>query len=505
MGSMIELQAVILEMIATGQTLEQTAKRLCSEVEALLPDVTCSVLTVDPAGLLHPLAAPSLPNAYCIALDGCSIGPLAGSCGTAAYLRQPVDVTDIATDERWAAFKHLALPLGLCACWSSPILNSQGIPIGSFAFYYRESRTATDVEREIVKKCLHLCVIAIERHERVVEHHRRAFNDGLTDLPNRAAFDAALASLRCEVPGSWALFVVDLDNLKTINDTFGHHAGDCLLEAASARIAETVRPNRTFRIGGDEFAIILVGTDVLHDLDATAERILLALETQTPCGEQVIVPRATIGGAVLSIGDSSAEQVRQNADFALYHAKESGRGGFVRYWPGIGTSMTRRLTAIRDVTAALRDDRIEAYYQPIVLLDTREIVGLEALCRMRVGDQIISASAFHEATTDAHVATELTSRMMALVAADVRAWRDLGIPFQHVGINVSSADMHGTVDGVLQSAFAAQGVPLKHVILEVTETVYLGHGDRVVQKAVGALRARASALRLMTSAPGMPR
>jgi EAL domain-containing protein (putative c-di-GMP-specific phosphodiesterase class I) len=80
--------------------------------------------------------------------------------------------------------------------------------------------------------------------------------------------------------------------------------------------------------------------------------------------------------------------------------------------------------------------------------------------------------------------------MMSLVAADVRTWLDLGIPFQHVGINVSSADMHGTVDRLLENAFAAEGVPLKHVILEVTETVYLGHGDRIVQKAVEAMRAK---------------
>jgi diguanylate cyclase (GGDEF)-like protein len=490
MHCLIELQAIILEMVATGETLERTAERLCSEVETLLPDVTCSVLTVDAAGLLHPLAAPSLPDAYSEALDGCSIGPLVGSCGAAAYLRQPVAVTDIATDERWTAFRDLALPLDLRACWSSPILNSRGLVLGTFAFYYRERRTATDFEREIVRKCLHLCIIAIERHERVVEHRRRAFNDALTGLPNRAAFDAALASLRCDVPGSWALFVVDLDNLKTVNDTFGHHAGDCLLKEASARLSEAIFPNRIFRIGGDEFAIILEGSDALHDLDLSAERLLAALQTPAVCDGHAIIPRATIGGAVLSHGDGVAERVRQNADFALYHAKESGRGGFVRYWPGIGTAMTRRLTAIRDVAAALQDHRIEAYYQPIVLLETREVVGLEALCRMRIGDRIVSASAFHEATTDVHVATELTSRMMSLIAADVRAWLDLGIPFQHVGINVSSADLHGAVDRVLERTFAAEGVPLKHVILEVTETVYLGHGDRIVQKAVEAMRAK---------------
>jgi diguanylate cyclase (GGDEF)-like protein len=488
-ASLIELQNVILEMIARGDSLERTAVRLCEEVEKLLPDVICSVLTVDAAGLLHSLAAPSLPDDYSAALENSPTGPNTGSCGTAAYLGVPVAVTDIATDERWAPYRHLPLPLGLRACWSSPLVNASGVSIGTFAFYYRDRRGPTVREEEIVKTCLHLCVIAIERHQRVIEHERRAYTDALSGLPNRAAFDAALARLRCDASGGWALFVIDLDNLKTVNDTFGHNAGDCLLRVASGRIAEATAPDRMFRIGGDEFAIILEAPEALRDLDAVAERIFAALTLPTDCGGNIVVPRATIGGADTA-GERSVERVRQNADFALYHAKESGRGGFVRYWHGIGTSMTRRLTAIRDVDAALREGRIEAYYQPVVRLDTREIVGLEALCRMRVGKQIVPAAAFHEATTDAHVAIELTARMMSLVAADVRGWLDLGIPFQHVGINISSADMHGRVHEMLEDAFAAQCVPLKHVILEVTESVYMGHGDRIVQKAVEKLRAR---------------
>ncbi len=490
-GVLLLLQNVILELIAKGETLAATCVRLCREVELLLPDVICSVLTVDPAGLLHPLAGPSLPEAYSGALDGVAIGPLTGSCGTAAYLRTEVAVADIATDPHWAAFKHLAVPHGLRACWSSPILDADGAAVATFAFYYRTCRGPNAFEQEVVQSCVYLCMIAIERHQRVIEFERRAFTDALTGLPNRAAFNAALTELDCAIPGSWAIFVLDLDNLKVVNDTFGHHAGDRLLQIASRRIAAAVLPARTFRIGGDEFAMIVAAPDALHDLDATAGNILDALAPPADCGGQIVIPRATIGGAVLSGDEPVPDRVRQHADFALYHAKETGRGGFVRYWPGLGSTMTRRLGAIRDVNAALRDDRIDAYYQPIFRFDTREIVGVEALCRMRIGASIIPASAFHEATTDVHVATALTARMMALVAADVRTWLDMGIPFQHVGINVSSADLSGgAVERVLTTAFAREGVPLEHVILEVTETVYMGDGDQAVQTAIGALRGR---------------
>lgn len=489
--SLLQLQNTILEMVAKGDSLERTVVRLCIEVEKLIPGVICSVLTVDRAGLLHPLAGPSLPEDYSASVDGLPIGPEVGACGTAIYYGAAVAVTDIETDPRWAAFQHLPLPPDLLACWSSPIFDAHDNPVATFAFYYRERRGPTLFEQEIVRHCVHLCSIALERHQRVVEHERRAFTDPLTGLRNRAAFNAALAALSCDTPGAWALFVLDLDNLKVVNDTFGHHAGDCLLQIASGRLSAAALPERMFRIGGDEFMIIVQSPAALHDLDHFAERILGALAPPADCGGHIVVPRATIGGAVLSLGERSAERVRQNADFALYHAKEIRRGGFVRYWPGLGTNITRRLSAIRDVDAALREGRIDAFYQPVVRLDTREIVGLEALCRMRIGNEVVIAASFQEATTDAHVSAALTARMMGIVAADVRRWLDMGIPFQHVGINVSSADMHGgAVDQVLAAAFEGANVPLRHVILEITEAVYMGDGDRVIQKAVDALRAR---------------
>lgn len=486
---MLKLQNIILEMIAMGETLQSTATRLCVEVERLAPEAVCSVLAVDSAGLLHPLAGPGLPDSYAAALDGVPIGPDVGSCGTAAYLRMPVTVEDVETDPRWRAYKHHVLPLGFRACWSSPILDARNEPIGTFAFYYRERRGPTELEREVVAYCVHLCAIAIERDQRVADREKRASTDELTGLPNRAAFNTVLGSLDCGTPGRWALFVVDLDNLKVVNDTFGHPAGDCLLTYAGQRIAAAALPDRAFRIGGDEFAILLQSRAALNDLEQTAQGILDRLGVPANCGGHIIVPRATIGGAMLSGGDRAADRVRQNADFALYHAKETGRGGFVRYWPGLGTRITRRLDAIRDVDAALREGRIEPWYQPIVRLDTREIVGVEALCRMRLGDTVLAASSFHEATTDAHVATALTERMISLVAADVGAWLRMGIPFQQVGVNVSSADIHGgTINAVLTAAFEREAVPLEHVILEVTESVYMDNDGGIVARALASLR-----------------
>ncbi|MCV9937156.1 EAL domain-containing protein [Boseaceae bacterium BT-24-1] len=449
-----------------------------------------SVLRVDSGGLLHPLAGPTFPDDYSAGLDGLMIGPQVGSCGSAAYFGTDVSSADIATDPRWTDFRQPALALGLRACWSSPIFDAKGVVLGTFAFYFQEARNPTAREKEIVASCTALCAIALERDQRVTERERRAFVDALTDLPNRASFDVSLARLSCAEAGVWALLLIDLDNMKTINDTFGHAAGDALLQTVAARVSDGVMPDRVYRMGGDEFAVILQGADALADIEGTAGRIFQALAAPADCGGHMILPRATIGGAVLAIEDGDATTVREHADLALYHAKETGRGGFVLYWPGMGSAIKTRIEAIRNVDMALREGRIEAHYQPIVRLDTRSIVGLEALCRLRKPDgEIVAAAIFHQATSDVSVASNLTERMLAAVASDVRSWLEQGIPLQHVGINIASADFHsGTLYSRLESAFGRQNVPLKHIILEVTESVYLGQRDPVVAREIKALR-----------------
>ncbi len=489
---LLRLQNIILEMVARGDPLQATIDRLCREVELLAPDIVCSVLTVDQNGQLHPLSSPSLPKSYSSKLDGILIGPNVGSCGTAAYRREPVTVVDIATDPLWTDFRDLVLPLGLVACWSTPICSGQQRVLGTFAFYYREERGPSLVEQDIVATCVHLCTIALDRHERVSERHRLAYTDAMTGLGNRASFNVMVSQLPADRCEAWGLLLIDIDNLKIVNDSFGHEAGDDLIRCVAARIGAALPAGQAFRLGGDEFAVVVRPQDGRVDVNRIATDILDALKEPAECGGYTIVPKATIGGAVIGQGDCSVEAVRQNADFALYHAKETNRGKYVGYTQRFRTAMMRRVRAVHDVGAALSDNRIEAFYQPLVNLKSGEIDGVEALCRMRSETgEIIAAAEFHEATSDVNVASELTRRMLALVSQDMRRWLNLGIPFQRVGINVSSADFHsGRLDEQLTAAFRDADVPLKHLVLEVTETVYLGQRDHVVAREIKSLRSK---------------
>ncbi len=152
----------ILEMIAKGDLLPAIFDALCQLVEAQLPDVISSVLLLEGDRLRHG-GAPSLPNSYNDAIDGLTIGPSEGSCGTAAYRGEPVIVSDIATDPLWAKYRDLALSHSLRACWSTPILSSEHKVLGTFAMYYREPRSPTSEDLDLIELATHLVRIAVER------------------------------------------------------------------------------------------------------------------------------------------------------------------------------------------------------------------------------------------------------------------------------------------------------------------------------------------------------
>ena len=163
----------LLELIAAGTALTEVLDAVARFIEAHAEGtVLASILLLDRDGAhLRHGAAPSLPETYTAAIDGVAIGPSVGSCGTAAYHGRKVVVVDIATDPLWAEFAELADAHGLRACWSAPILASDGEVLGTFAIYRREPHQPTASEFELVELATHLAGIAIE-HARTEEDIR---------------------------------------------------------------------------------------------------------------------------------------------------------------------------------------------------------------------------------------------------------------------------------------------------------------------------------------------
>jgi two-component system cell cycle sensor histidine kinase/response regulator CckA len=161
--ALAQLDVKVLAMVMAHAALPEILATLCTNIEKYHDGLLCSVLLLDADGkTLRHGAAPTLPKEYSQAIDGVQIGACVGSCGTAAFRREPVIVSDIATDPLWANFRTLALAHGLRACWSTPITSQDGGVLGTFAIYYREPRSPDAQHLQLIAHATHLAAVALE-------------------------------------------------------------------------------------------------------------------------------------------------------------------------------------------------------------------------------------------------------------------------------------------------------------------------------------------------------
>lgn len=439
------LQHDVLERLARGRPLQETMNELCRRAEQLVPHVICSVLTVDREGRLHPLAGPSLPEHYSLALDGMRMGPDAGSCGVAAYFGEPIEATDIETDPRWADFRALALPLGLRACWSSPIRASNDRVVGTFAFYYPSCRGASPLDRTIVDTCVHLCAIALEQEERKEHIRRLAYFDAVTGIANRAAMEqlgeSAIAAAVANGFGA-AIHCVDLDNFKEINDTLGHRAGDILLKSVGERLSAIVKKGDIVaRIGGDEFAVVQSHAASPADVGGFAMRLMEAMTAPFDLEEAMATVGVSVGIARAPDDGFDLRTLMRKADFALYEAKSSGRGHFRFFDPGIESRISANRRIWQDLKQSVDGGEFELHFQPIVALGVARVCGYEALLRWRhPRDGLRTPEDFLPVATKAGLLYEIGAWILNEACASAAALP----PDARVSVNVSEVQLEKT-------------------------------------------------------------
>jgi diguanylate cyclase (GGDEF)-like protein len=321
-----------------------------------------------------------------------------------------------------------------------------------------------------------------------------ANTDSLSGLANRAAFYTKLRAVLAEPnrrQGGQALLFIDLDDFKDVNDTLGHAAGDDLLRVVADRLRAVVRStDLVARLGGDEFALLLGALDDPTDPMRLAERVVVALDQTVQIGTHEVQVGASIGLA-LRHGDSTVEGWVREADVAMYAAKARGKNRVEQYDARLNDVAVAQQLLKDEVAVAAARDELVLEYQPVVELNTGELVGLEALVRWQHPTRgLLPPSSFIELAEESGAILSIGAWVLAKAAHQLRGWqRRYGRPALWMSVNVSvcqleTPDGATTIESILQSAH----INPASIVVEVTESL-LADPSGGTAEALTSLRA----------------
>ncbi|MEM6577684.1 MAG: EAL domain-containing protein [Pseudomonadota bacterium] len=420
-----------------------------------------------------------------------------------------------------AALIYYALILGAVVLSSHVGGTSYAIPItfyavvyGGFLCYFglRSAETARELDRSVVD--LEAIVSELEASQK--QNYQLANIDGVTGLPNRTAFNRHLASLTEQTTHPqppFALYLLDLDHFKNVNDLYGHTVGDDLLVQIGARLRDHVRqldvgatdPGRdaaeqsgfVARLGGDEFVIVDQSADAAASM-ARARDLILALNEPVDLDGKQIFPGVSIGVARFPVHGTQPSEITRNADLALNQAKDAGRGVARVFNDTLRSAAVLRDRLTTALRAALNSDQITVFYQPKICLKEQRVSGAEALVRWQNAELGASSpDVFLPIAAESGLLPALSRRVTETVARDLHAWRQHGLELGRVAINVHPIELRSP-DLLMENIdyLEEHGLSSQDLIIEVTEGCLIGRGSEATQFTLDRLVERGYELSL---------
>ncbi|MER9356525.1 EAL domain-containing protein [Mesorhizobium sp. M0514] len=307
-----------------------------------------------------------------------------------------------------------------------------------------------------------------------------AHYDTLTDLPNRSMFrerlDQAMAG---DTP--LAIFSLDLDRFKAVNDTWGHPAGDWLLKCVAERLRHSLRSDTDVvaRLGGDEFAILQFNPKGATDAEQLAKRIVAVVSQPFRDKGRDMHVGISLGIALYPGDGKDADTLLKNADMALYSGKSEGRNVYRFFEPGMDALVRARLALETDLETALKRREFVLEFQPITNIASGKIVGAEALMRWKSPTRgLVAPDDFIAAAEDSGLIVPLGEWALKQACSVAAGWP----PGMRIAVNVSAVQIRSAdfARSVI-SALAVSGVPASRLELEITETVLMDESETVLK------------------------
>jgi diguanylate cyclase (GGDEF)-like protein/PAS domain S-box-containing protein len=314
-----------------------------------------------------------------------------------------------------------------------------------------------------------------------------AYHDALTGLPNRLLFNDRLSVAVAQAHRQGyrlAIFFLDVDRFKVINDSLGHSLGDRLLQGVARRLLSSVREGDTVaRLGGDEFILLLPALNRTEDVAKVAEKILDSLKLPFRLEGRELYVTASMGISLYPDDGADAETLIKNADTAMYRAKEQGRDNYQLYTPAMNATAVERLALENSLRKALARDELELYYQPLLDLGTGRVHGLEALLRWRHPERgVLAPAEFIPLAEITGLILPIGPWVLRTACARARAWQALGHPHLSIAVNLSARQFQQPdLVAQVKRALEETGLPPRCLDLEITETNAMSNAEAAIR------------------------
>ncbi|PMR77693.1 bifunctional diguanylate cyclase/phosphodiesterase [Billgrantia endophytica] len=597
-------QQRVQAMVARDRPLPETLRAICRLVEFQSPGALSSIMLCDrQQRTLDRAFSTSLPASYLDKVSGARIDPASSACGRAAYQRDFVICRDIATDPLWAGFREVAEAHGLRACWSCPVMASNGRVLGTFAIYYRQPGEPSRGDRRRLVEAAELASLAVEREEnrqalheneqrysslftyhpdavfsldlsgrfisanaacsklteypldRLIGMHVRALfdeedreqvenrfssslqgealrysvevkrrsgeavsvdlthlpiiidgevvgvygiakdtterkayeaqlafhasHDDLTGLANRALFEERLVhdvQLARRHERQLAVLFIDLDDFKPINDSLGHEVGDQVLKQVGQRLAEELAPGDTLaRFGGDEFIVLLPELSYERAALELAERLILCVGRPYCVEGHELYIGASVGVAFLVEALASPLELIQQADMAMYRAKQQGRNTWQCFTSEINEDVSSRMALRNDLQEAIEAENFELHYQPLLNVADGSVEGVEALVRWHHPDKgYLTPALFIPLSEETGQIGPISERVLRKACRDMYQLEKEGLGRLRVSVNLSPLQFHRpNFLANLRQTLRETGLDATCLELELTEGILM--------------------------------
>jgi diguanylate cyclase (GGDEF)-like protein/PAS domain S-box-containing protein len=464
-----------------AQLMEEAVQLVAARYRAL----TSGVLQLSPDGRTSRMVTSSQPSWVGVQVDVTrdSLTGLALVDNTLAW------TDDVATDERFSAdgpTERLQVRSALC----SPIPGSDG-PWGVVGVSGAEPRHWSDDDIAFVESVASVLGAAVRRHDLEAQLQHQALHDPLTGLPNRALvldrIDSALGrSARRDT--MLAVLLLDVDDFKSVNDALGHGTGDLLLAELAVRLRSVVRAGDTVaRLGGDEFVVVCEDVGSEDDVAFVAEALLEACGAGLVVGGHALGVSASVGVALAVGGEATTSAMLGEADIAMYRAKRDRPGTYRIFDEAMRGDVLGRINVAGELRAAVRAERIDLVFQPIVDLASGRVVSLEALARWtNDAGQQIPPDLFIPVAEETGLIGDLGRLVLRDAARCATGWQDLGEIAVRVNASAHELRSRTYVDQVA-AILEETGLAPTLLGIEITESVLVDE-DKVTQDNLTRLR-----------------